>query len=185
MTLEYVWIENYKEPVKNVGLNITGEQSVIESIDNSHKRITLEFKQAIQIPNNYWGENISSVSAIVGENGSGKQIYGLENLHDTKDEDGFTVIQNAPLIVALNSCDAGIVAKVTKNGKKFTIDYTYYLIDYYDYDKSLLQDFYLMNRYGKWQNFVNYGTYSSKFTWEQGEYNTVIEQQKSFIKNCR
>ncbi|MBD5135240.1 MAG: VWA domain-containing protein [Lachnospiraceae bacterium] len=93
-------------------------------------------------------------------------------------EDGWTLLLNSPVILAINSCDAGIVAEVTKNGDEYTLDYTYYLIDYYDFDKYLLEDYYLMNRYGKWQNFINYGTFSSNITWKKGESKKGILKQK-------
>lgn len=96
-------------------------------------------------------------------------------------EGGMTAVINAPVIAAINSCDAGIVAKVTKKGDEYTLDYTYYLIDYYDFDKKLLRNFYLMNRYGKWQNFTNYGVFSSSIVWNVGEYSKVIEMQKQLM----
>lgn len=96
-------------------------------------------------------------------------------------EGGWTLIKNAPVILAINSCDAGIVAKVTKKGDEYTLDYTYFLIDYYDFDKELLEEYYLMNRYGEWQNFINYGTFSSKISWKAGESSQAIEKQKLLL----
>ncbi|MDE6253305.1 MAG: VWA domain-containing protein [Lachnospiraceae bacterium] len=102
-------------------------------------------------------------------------MSGYPNLVD---EDWGTRLLNAPVILALNSCDAGIVAKVTKKDDEYILDYTYYLIDYYDFDKGSLKQYYMMNRYGKWQNFINYGSFSSKITWKKGESNKEIEEQK-------
>lgn len=96
-------------------------------------------------------------------------------------EDFGTMVINSPVILALNSCDVGIVAKVTKKGDEYMFDYTYYLIDYYDFDKNLLPSYYLMNRYGEWQNFINYGTFSSKVTWKAGESSRAIEGQKLML----
>lgn len=71
MKLLYIWNENFGvEELHRTGYNINGKYEI--------NYIEEETKMEIQINKNYvenfWGENISDVFSIVGENGSGKTM---------------------------------------------------------------------------------------------------------------
>ncbi len=68
MELLYVWIEDYKN-IKNQGFNFSPKHWFY--YDKKNKQLKHEEKNS-NYPNNFFGENISNVTAIVGKNGSGK-----------------------------------------------------------------------------------------------------------------
>lgn len=68
MELRYVWIQDYKN-IKNTGFNISNQTNeVFEFIDNN-----LIINAKLQsTPKDFYKKNITSVTTIVGKNGSGK-----------------------------------------------------------------------------------------------------------------
>src|SRR6185312_16657797 len=67
MTIHYVWISKFRN-LYNEHVNLTGHYS-IELDKNERFKIK---KNRYKLPNNFWGERTSSVSALIGKNGSGK-----------------------------------------------------------------------------------------------------------------
>tara|TARA_R110001583_G_scaffold24869_5_gene90487 strand:+ start:12774 stop:14630 length:1857 start_codon:yes stop_codon:yes gene_type:complete len=68
MELLYVWIEDYKN-IKKQGFNFSPKHW----FDYDEKTNTIKHEDRNpNYPNNFFGENISNVTAIVGKNGSGK-----------------------------------------------------------------------------------------------------------------
>lgn len=68
MELIYLWIENYKN-IKNQEFNFNPSYEV--HFDNENKKLSVE-KTNKGIPDNFFGENITSITGIIGKNGSGK-----------------------------------------------------------------------------------------------------------------
>ncbi|MFD1604695.1 AAA family ATPase [Flavobacterium artemisiae] len=67
MELKFVWIQEYKN-IKNTGFNLNNSsQEEFQFINNE-----LTISKSIKTPENFFKENISGVTAIVGKNGSGK-----------------------------------------------------------------------------------------------------------------
>jgi predicted ATP-dependent endonuclease of OLD family len=67
MELLYLWIENYRN-IEKQGFNFSPEWEF--DFDVKSKELTVKKKEGL--PKNFWGENISNVTAIVGSNGVGK-----------------------------------------------------------------------------------------------------------------
>lgn len=74
MELVYVWIEEYKN-IKNQGFNLSPNHE-FELIKKKDGKYILENKMIGEdgksIAKNFFGENISNITAIIGKNGSGK-----------------------------------------------------------------------------------------------------------------
>ncbi|MES2573802.1 MAG: AAA family ATPase [Bacteroidota bacterium] len=71
MELKFIWIEDYKN-VKKTGFNFN--HSIAQEFQYINDEI--EIIDKIKTPDLFFGENISSVTAIVGKNGSGKTNLG-------------------------------------------------------------------------------------------------------------
>lgn len=87
MKLEYIWIEEYKN-LKNAEFNFSEDYDI--KFDKTSEKLTIRENKI----NVFWGQNINSVNAIIGNNGSGKTtlfefiskyIYG--NLKKTTDNE--------------------------------------------------------------------------------------------------
>ncbi len=86
---------------------------------------------------------------------------------------GLNVAGNFNTLCTLGDAEAGIVCQVTRIGDQYCMVYSYYLVDYYDFDSNLLESMYDMNRYGYGTNFMAYGKISGVATWTAGS-DTVI-----------
>lgn len=85
MELLYVWIGKYKN-IEKQGFNFSPKYRF--SFDEETKTLSLDEDRSDKVIDNFFGERISNITAIVGENGSGKtsiiQFLISENtLHDT------------------------------------------------------------------------------------------------------
>lgn len=70
MKLEYVWIYNYRNFIKNQEFNLTGDLKIKSQYDE--KSNTLKIKVEDNDRKSLYKGNIIDISAIVGRNGSGK-----------------------------------------------------------------------------------------------------------------
>ena len=74
MELVYIWVEEYKN-IKKQGFNLSPNYE-FELIENEDGKYELKDKMADKdrkrIPNNFFGKDISNITAIIGKNGSGK-----------------------------------------------------------------------------------------------------------------
>lgn len=75
---------------------------------------------------------------------------------------------NLPAFLSVNACDAGIVTDVKRTGDTFTIEYKYYLIDYYDFEENP-EDITYLNYYGLSAEYITYGCCESSTKWEKGD----------------
>ena len=80
---------------------------------------------------------------------------------------------HANTFTSINAADASIVCEVTRNGDQYTMNYNYYIVDYYDWDKNIMEDLYNLNAYGYANNFLGIGETSGEMTWDagSGDYN--------------
>lgn len=67
MELVYVYIGKYKS-LENVGINLSEKYKITYNLEESK----LNIEESESFIDNFWGERISSVHAIVGDNGAGK-----------------------------------------------------------------------------------------------------------------
>lgn len=67
MELLYLWIEDYKN-IKNQGFNFSPEFEF--TFKEETRELSVEKRAGL--PENFFGDNIVNVTAIVGENGTGK-----------------------------------------------------------------------------------------------------------------
>lgn len=97
MELLFTWIESYRN-IKNQGINFSSEFNI--SFDNQKGILSLEKKQTY-IPD-FFGDKISNISVIVGENGTGKtSILHIEEATfylGRKDNNYFLVCGNSELL---------------------------------------------------------------------------------------
>jgi len=75
MELLYLWIEDYKN-IKRQGFNFSPKYR----FDFNHQTNELKCTENKDLPENFFGDNITNVTAIVGKNGSGKSSL-LEATH--------------------------------------------------------------------------------------------------------
>ena len=66
-----------------------------------------------------------------------------------------------------NSCDAGTTMHCTYNPetREYTIDYTYYIIDFYDF--SFFDIIFEEDAYGLAKSYEIYGCYDGKYSWKK------------------
>lgn len=104
MILEYFWIDNFRV-LNKIGFNFSSERNYYYDIETKELKISSNNSHI----NSFFGDNISEVTAIVGENGVGKStlfefmIRNLANFGNgsiTENEDGkfFGVFSNIILI---------------------------------------------------------------------------------------
>jgi energy-coupling factor transporter ATP-binding protein EcfA2 len=101
MELLYVWIGNYKN-IKEQGFNFSPRYRF--SFDYKTKTLSLDEDRSNKVIDNFFGERISNITAIVGENGSGKsnlcefllETYGASDnkITDKPYEGGLLVFRN-------------------------------------------------------------------------------------------
>ena len=104
--------------------------------------------------------NIEDGETIIIANSPTNNMPGCSGFDSTWDK-----LTHLPTWTAVNIADAGIVCEVTRDGDHYTMNYNYYIIDYYDFDNNP-EDLYLLNRYGVASNFVGYGKYSGTIEWD-------------------
>ena len=68
MDLLYIWVEKYIN-IKKQGFCFSGTYDI--SFDEDKNKVSIE-KFKYPIPSDFWGKNISSITAIIGKNGAGK-----------------------------------------------------------------------------------------------------------------
>ncbi|MCS5421389.1 MULTISPECIES: AAA family ATPase [Psychrilyobacter] len=71
MELVYVWIEEYKN-IKNQGFNFSPNHEFELIEENGEYRLEDKMTDKDRIPKEFFWQNISSITAIIGKNGSGK-----------------------------------------------------------------------------------------------------------------
>lgn len=71
MELKFIWIKDYKN-LKNIGFNFNASSNV--SFDYINEELIISSKK-INLPQGFFSKNIKEVTAIVGENGSGKTNF--------------------------------------------------------------------------------------------------------------
>ena len=69
MELLYVWVKEYRN-IKNQGFNFNPRYHFTYNPDNNE--LSLDEHPDAALPAGFFGENITNVTAIVGENGTGK-----------------------------------------------------------------------------------------------------------------
>ncbi len=81
MKLLYLWIENHKDMIKNQSFNISSSYHIDFNIDFNRLHISKN-KEYIE---NFYGNNILDITAIVGRNGVGKTTItrGLYDICDS------------------------------------------------------------------------------------------------------
>lgn len=67
MELHYIWIKKFRN-LENKHLNFTGKFS-LDVLDNGSIHLN---EHPVKIPEDFFGFNISNISAIIGKNGTGK-----------------------------------------------------------------------------------------------------------------
>ena len=93
MEIVYLWVSEYKN-IKNQGFNLSSKYHVTYDINNN--KLDIQERNPQPIPN-FFGENISNITAIVGENGAGKStlmellvlLSNLEKLSYILDNKGY------------------------------------------------------------------------------------------------
>lgn len=90
MKLLYLWVENQEDIIKNQSFTVSNSYDI--NFDTELNRLTIIKNKAYL--ENFYGENILDITAIVGQNGTGKTtitrgIYGICNsvcpVHDSED----------------------------------------------------------------------------------------------------
>jgi len=119
-----IWVDNYRN-VRNVQLSFDNKFKI--SFANDSLDINNNDDNSI-IPDSFWGENIYSVSAIVGKNGTGKTSI-IQFLRDTFFDLLYKIDTNMIKIT-----DGIIKEEVKNNEKYFVIFYidenAYYITNY-------------------------------------------------------
>lgn len=99
MELLYVWIEKYKN-IEKQGFNFSPKYRF--SFDDNTKMLSLDEDRSDKVIDNFFGEKISNITAIVGENGSGKsnlielilqKICGFELIEEIGKNFGFVIFE--------------------------------------------------------------------------------------------
>ncbi len=81
----------------------------------------------------------------------------------------FDMAIHANACASINIAEAGVVCEITREGDHYTMNYNYYIIDYYDFDDNP-EDLYDLNSYGIAQSFLGYGKISGTIEWDAGDY---------------
>lgn len=177
MELVYLWIEDYKN-IKDQGFNFSPRYKC--DYDEKNKELTITKKDAYL--ENFFGENIN-VTAIVGENGSGKSSV-------------LTGITNHKIIIEKNGVlYSNDFNDVNSNVSFITLDKTKdYDIIYLDYDlvninqTSDYWSYYRFNIYDKnlYKRMENDTVGSMSFNiakFQKNFYNLIIEYIRKFQAN--
>ena len=132
MELVYCWIKDF-ENLKDIELNISGEYD----IEYKKEEKKLEIRKNLNYMENFWGNNIKNITAIIGKNGSGKSsilnfiIFLMSKVESykyyeiifiVKEQKKLTIVANDNLINNKNmiNCDLEILKDVILyNTKKY------------------------------------------------------------------
>ena len=136
-----------------------------------NQRVRKNFQDNVQDIATASESYIKDGETIIISNSKNNTLPGCQTFLD-KDEDDEQiahVLANANTFATINSADAGIVCKITRNGNHYTMKYNYYIIDYYDFDKDVLRELYDMNKYGEAANFMGYGKITGRVEWDAGK----------------
>lgn len=68
MKLLYLWVDNYKEKIKNQSFNISRSYNI--DFDTEHNRLFISKNK--EYIDDFYGDNMLDITAIVGKNGAGK-----------------------------------------------------------------------------------------------------------------
>lgn len=113
MELLFTWIESYRN-IKNQGINFSSEFNI--SFDSQKSILSLEKKH--DYISNFFGDKISNISVIVGENGTGKtsilNIGEVTFYVGRKGKDYFIVCGNSELLERIT-----FVSSVVQNIEKY------------------------------------------------------------------
>lgn len=74
--------------------------------------------------------------------------------------------------LAFNQADASVVCEITRNGDEYTMNYRYYIVDYYDFDDGCggnPESVYNLYLYGMAHDFMSYGEIDGVATWSAGD----------------
>ena len=117
--LLYTWIEEYKN-IKKQGFNFSPNYTF--HFDEEKKSMTIEQNENY-LPENFYGENIQNITAIVGKNGSGKSnlLETIINDFISKNENGLTF--HSKLFVLLN--DNFLTIAVHEKYKGFELNFEF------------------------------------------------------------
>ncbi|WP_259016671.1 hypothetical protein [Emticicia fluvialis] len=152
MELLFTWIENYRN-IRRQGINFSSEFNI--SFDHQKNVLSIERKQN-HIPN-FFGNGISNVSVIVGENGTGKT--SILNIREgtfylgRKDKNYFIVCSNKELLskISFNTIAEIKIEKYEKSNFNDTL-----FIQYSNYVDGLIEDSY--NSLFEANNIFNFST---------------------------
>ncbi len=133
---------------------------------NYVQNMTKAIVVAEDLLNEYNTEVYISVSPnVVWEGGS----YLDTSQDDLKEKfkGGVASLDNIEAAGIFNSCDAGTTMHCTYNPetREYTIDYTYYIIDFYDF--SFFDIIFEEDAYGLAKSYEIYGCYDGKYSWKK------------------
>lgn len=192
MEFLYIYIKQYKG-VSNLGINLSNEFKF--QFDGEKNELIISSAQHY-IPN-FFGENITNLTAIIGENGAGKTTalryiveYLSGGIHNHHDDNGIIVFRKANQIFYFSIQDINILSKksILKPERVFNTEnirssaVTIFLSNVFD-PTSYYTDDYLHRQLGETKNlstqYLLYNDYQNRTGQDALRKNLTYEQRFS------